>query len=331
MSRNSATIEVPGKIEKNDMVGSFQVAGLFDLCQFLMLGSRTGTFTIYREGGTVKLYFVEGQIVNAAEEPAGTQGRDVALAALRTIEGGFRFRAEDTTPPRLIEDATQNLLLDAARSIDEMEAEKAPVGKSGSGVSLENELLEKQAKAGTLQSIFSKIEEEVAHDCETEPFAQLLEKTAERGGDLLFLREGHSPVIVRSGRVVERLPGTVRDDIFREVRLRLDGTGIVEQAEERYRLVEGFSEGVIAFRRIGQSLSLESLNLPADTVENLVSGRRGILLLTADPPEAGASLYTGAMTHLVAAGHTAIVLGDHALSPEEAGLVSIAHRVSIVY
>ncbi len=324
MTPKTTSTTPSGKIEKTDMVGSFEVAPLFDICQFLLLGQRTGTLSIYREGPTVRFCFADGQIINAIEESAGAEGREVALGALQTTEGSFHFRREEVSSSRLIEDATQNLLLDAARRMDELENGEPSGEKKSGDSSLENELREKQEKADSLRSLFSQIEGEMAREGATDSIARLLDKTAEMRGDLLYLREGSRPVVVRGGRVVERLPGRVRDEVFREVRLSLDGNGLLEQGTEKYRLVEGFAEGVIALRKISHGLSLADLNFPVEAVESLLRGKRGIILLTADPPEAGSALFFAIRSHLIATGQTAIELGDSALQIDDAGLV-ISH------
>ncbi len=167
--KNKSESEARSLLGKDDLIGSLKVAGIFDLCQFLMLNRKSGTLTLFRRGGTSRLYFINGQIINASQEPEGKQGREIALQTLRIDRGGFRFREQNPSTSHLIKDVTQNLLLDAARLIDEsmLDGGKDP-GDTTTG-SLEEEVLHKQEVGEEVRKLFTMIEEEVASEGEAPP------------------------------------------------------------------------------------------------------------------------------------------------------------------
>ena len=102
------------------IAGSLRAATLLDFCQFLLLNAKSGTLRITHAGGEGRLFFDEGRIVNALDERQGKEGREAALGLFRIADGEFHFRVEPVHERRRIEEDTENLLLEAARQMDEI-------------------------------------------------------------------------------------------------------------------------------------------------------------------------------------------------------------------
>jgi len=100
------------------------------------------------EAGTAHLTFLDGQIGDAMDG-AMREGEDVILDAVQWTEGSFEFQAGPVPPARRIQASTENLLLEAARKLDEMHAEDADGGEQRAAA-----FVEKQQRAGELAEAF---------------------------------------------------------------------------------------------------------------------------------------------------------------------------------
>lgn len=103
------------------LLGRLAEVSLFDICQFLMLNRKTGTLTARYEQKAVYLTFKEGQLLNAVDH-ALKNGEEVILAAVQWPDGTVTFEAGPVPPERRIQSSTENVLLEAARLLDEMSA-----------------------------------------------------------------------------------------------------------------------------------------------------------------------------------------------------------------
>ncbi|MCA9730135.1 MAG: DUF4388 domain-containing protein, partial [Candidatus Eisenbacteria bacterium] len=101
--------------------GRLSSISLFDVCQFLMLNRKTGTLTARNGPKAAYLTFHEGQMLNAVDE-ALKEGEPVILEAVQWAQGTFSFVAGPVPPDRRIQVSTENILLEAARQLDEMRA-----------------------------------------------------------------------------------------------------------------------------------------------------------------------------------------------------------------
>lgn len=110
--------------------GQLAAVSLFDLCQFLMLNRKTGTLTVRSGTGVAYLTFHEGQLLTALDESLG-EGEGVVLRAVQWTTGGFEFSPGPVPPERKIQASTENILLEAARKIDEMQEEDRESVRSG--------------------------------------------------------------------------------------------------------------------------------------------------------------------------------------------------------
>lgn len=101
--------------------GRLAEISLFDICQFLMLNRKTGTLTARYEQQAVYLTFKDGQLLNAVDQTL-RNGEAVILSAVQWPDGGFVFESGPVPPDRRIHSSTENVLLEAARLLDEMQA-----------------------------------------------------------------------------------------------------------------------------------------------------------------------------------------------------------------
>lgn len=101
--------------------GRLSSISLFDVCQFLMLNRKTGTLTARNGVKAAYLTFHEGQMLNAVDESLKA-GEPVVLEAVQWSSGTFSFAAGPVPPDRRIQVSTENILLEAARQLDEMRA-----------------------------------------------------------------------------------------------------------------------------------------------------------------------------------------------------------------
>jgi hypothetical protein len=134
--------------------GQLSAVSLFDLCQFLMLNRKTGTLIVRSGSAVAYLTFQDGQLMTARDE-SRRDGDDVVLRAVQWQEGGFEFSLGPVSPERRIRASTESILLEAARKIDEMQAENDS-GRSAGAVrtSQEIQFRETQQRAATLSDAF---------------------------------------------------------------------------------------------------------------------------------------------------------------------------------
>jgi hypothetical protein len=98
--------------------GQIQEGVLSDVLQMLSANLKTGKFIIEGPGGTMQLWYHEGEIRHAtAGELAG---EDAFFAAISQPSGGFYFVETAEAPPaQTINNKTQFLILEGLRKMDE--------------------------------------------------------------------------------------------------------------------------------------------------------------------------------------------------------------------
>jgi hypothetical protein len=97
--------------------GSLKELHLPDVIQLVSVSGKTGCFHLEREGESGAIYLENGRIVHAS---LGKLSGEEAVYALSTwSEGTFHFRPGDAAPARTITKNNTNLLMEAARRMDE--------------------------------------------------------------------------------------------------------------------------------------------------------------------------------------------------------------------
>ena len=93
------------------------------MIQLVGFGRKTGVLSVEHQGAGSKLYFAEGNVIHAVS--AETEGEEAVYELFRVEEGQFRFQAEVEPPRQTIFMDPTNLVMEAARLLDEHSREKA--------------------------------------------------------------------------------------------------------------------------------------------------------------------------------------------------------------
>jgi len=99
------------------VTGTLGLFSLVDLFQLLSSSSRTGRLNINHPDGKAKVYFDNGKIVHA--EFSGTMGEEAVFLLFSDERGSFDFQLGVPSPQESIKTATENLMLEAIRRVDE--------------------------------------------------------------------------------------------------------------------------------------------------------------------------------------------------------------------
>lgn len=97
--------------------GNLEDFDLTDVLQLIHLGKKNGALEIEVEGDRGEIYFESGKVLYAKTKKK--MGEDSIHEILRWSEGKFLFSPEKTAPERKMNIPIQNLILDAAKQIDE--------------------------------------------------------------------------------------------------------------------------------------------------------------------------------------------------------------------
>lgn len=116
-----------------ELRGNLKDFSLPDIIQLVGFGRKTGALRISFVGGAAALYFEEGNVIHA--EYPGTQGEQAVYAMFRVPHGEFRFQADVAPSTRTIAMDPTNLVMEAARLLDESRrAEAEGAGPDGGEV-----------------------------------------------------------------------------------------------------------------------------------------------------------------------------------------------------
>jgi hypothetical protein len=97
--------------------GNLEDFDLTDVLQLIHLGKKDGALEIETEGDRGEIYFERGKVLYAKTKHK--MGEDSIHQILRWSKGKFSFSPEKTAPERKMDIPIQNLILDAAKQIDE--------------------------------------------------------------------------------------------------------------------------------------------------------------------------------------------------------------------
>lgn len=100
-----------------ELRGNLSDFGLADIIQLVGFGRKTGALRVNCEAGDAALYFEEGNVVHA--EYPGAEGTQAVFTLFRVPAGEFRFQTETSPPKRTISMDPTNLVMEAARLLDE--------------------------------------------------------------------------------------------------------------------------------------------------------------------------------------------------------------------
>src|SRR5262245_5968536 len=100
------------------LAGEIGLISLFDLGQLLLLNRGTGTLAVTDGDRRGQLVFREGQLVDAIDETR-QQGAEAAYRLFAWKRGRFEFHSGKPPGPGSIDGATEGIMLEAARRMDE--------------------------------------------------------------------------------------------------------------------------------------------------------------------------------------------------------------------
>jgi EAL domain-containing protein (putative c-di-GMP-specific phosphodiesterase class I)/PleD family two-component response regulator len=107
------------------MEGPIEVLGAPGLLQMCHQGCLTGALAATHEAGTIRMTFDKGRLATARSEEA--QGREAVIQFLAWTEGRFAFEPGATAEGEPIAEATDFLILEACRILDEKSATRVEV------------------------------------------------------------------------------------------------------------------------------------------------------------------------------------------------------------
>lgn len=123
-----------------ELRGNLKDFSLPDIIQLVGFGRKTGVLRVECENGGAALYFEDGDVVHAVN--CGLEGEKAVYALFCVPDGEFRFQTEIEPPGRTISMDPTNLIMEAARLLDESrrEPESSPEFSEFSENALEESL-----------------------------------------------------------------------------------------------------------------------------------------------------------------------------------------------
>lgn len=100
-----------------ELWGNLKDFSLPDVIQLVGFGRKSGVLGVEHNGASARLFFQEGNVVHA--EMGDLSGEDAVFMLFRLVEGEFRFRADLKPPAQTIFMDPTNLVMEAARLMDE--------------------------------------------------------------------------------------------------------------------------------------------------------------------------------------------------------------------
>jgi hypothetical protein len=311
--RGDATIFLQGRLDQTD---------LFEICQFLLMGSKTGVLEVEAEGQRGALWFDHGQIVNAVDD-ALADGEAAAYRIFSWTGGTFAFRFQPPPPMRSIHEGTESLILDIARFMDEHREERARRGEAADGDRPEQwshtEGVRKRQEAGEeLRQLFETLRGERGGIAGSDdPLTRVWDQARRSGYDAVLLRPGEPALGVSAGQT-HPMPDAISDDT---VTMAIAALGATEAAQSRRSGAFGPFVVSLLSEVDGEALFLQGetdvldwlgAGLPGDWLEELAGVSRGLAWLGA-PPAAGRSRAARALAEEMAArGRYTVLLGEGA-------------------
>ncbi len=334
MVRNSTLV-------KNKVRGDLEALPLLEVCQFLLIGRKTGTLRVESGRRHATLVLADGQIASARDE-AGLEGEAAACEALAWMEGTFEFAPGPVAMSEggRVDVPTETLLLDAARRLDgegaaPSDARDARVasrpGDTGApsrgaspgdpGGARTAAFLEKQRFASELAELFGSLDSSGADEIdfrEEVPLEALLALADRHGATQIHLRAGETPkargprgliALARSPvtqgaieRILVEFLGNAEKVLF-DLRERIVRESLIEGIG--YVRVEAAREDdlrrVVITRLESEAPPLAAFGLPEETVASLLRADSGLVLI-ASPPRGGKSALAAAFATVAGRG-----------------------------
>jgi hypothetical protein len=327
MSRVRIELDGPGALIGDDddvfLSGRLEQTDLFEICQFLLMGTKTGVLEVDVDGRRGALWFDHGQIVSAVDD-ALADGEAAAYRIFSWSGGTFTFRVQSPPAMRTIHEGTESLILDIARFMDEHREERARKGTSDDDDRPEQwshtEGVRKRQEAGEqLRQLFETLRDERGGPAGgDDPLARVWDHARRNGYDAVMLRPGE-PALGLSGGQAHPMPDVISDDTVTMAIAALGASADEQGIAQRRRAMAGTFLVSLLQEVDGEALFLQGehevldwqgAGLPADWLEELGGVARGLAWLGA-PPAAGRSRAARALAEEMAArGRYTVLLGE---------------------
>jgi len=307
---NADNILLSGRLDQTD---------LFEICQFLLLGQKTGVLEVEARGKRGALYFDNGQIVNAVDD-ALADGEQAAYHIFVWKGGTFVFRLQPPPPLRSIQTGTESLILDIARFMDERREESKQRGESADDEKSEQwtheEQIKKRSESGDeLRQLFQTLRGERGGAAGSDdPLARLWENARAASVSAVLLRPGEPALGLRDGHM-NPLPGALASDT---VTMAIAALGASEGAQRRtsgagafvVSLLKEAGGEALFLKGVPPAMDWSSAGLPAEWLDEAVASPRGLVWLGA-PPASGRSVTARALAEEFAVhGRFTVLLGE---------------------
>ncbi len=301
------------------LTGRLDQTDLFEICQFLLLGQKTGVLEIEALGKRGAIYFDHGQIVNAVDD-ALADGEQAAYRIFAWTGGTFMFRLQPPPPLRSIQTGTESLILDIARFMDEHREERAQRGEGPEGDRPEQwtheEAIRKRSESGDeLRQLFQTLRGERGGTTGSDdPLGRLWEEARASGHSAVLVRPGEPALGLRDGHMTA-LPSVLSPDT---VTMAIAALGASVGAQRRTSSAGAFVVALLHeaggealfLRGVPPVMDWSSAGLPEEWLDEAAGAPRGLVWLGA-PPAAGRSVTARALAEEFAVrGRFTVVLGE---------------------
>jgi hypothetical protein len=319
-SKGAATTETNGPRGGDSILlsGKLDQTDLFEICQFLLLGQKTGVLEVDSRGKKGAIYFDHGQIVNALDDALG-DGEQAAYRIFAWAGGTFLFRLQPPPPLRSIQTGTESLILDIARFMDERREESKQRGEGTDDKaeqwSHEETIKKRQETGDELRQLFQSLRGERGGGLGTDdPLARLWDQAQGSGLSAILLRPGEPALGLKDGRMTP-MPDAVANDT---VTMAIAALGASVGAQRRespsgpfiVSLLQEAGGEALFLKGIPPAMDWAAAGLPEEWLEEAVVSPRGLIWLGA-PPASGRRVTARALAEEVAVrGRFTVVLGE---------------------
>jgi len=306
--------------------GELGLISLFDLGQLLMLNGATGVLTLHNEGSKAYVYFVRGQIVNVVDDEYN-EGEEAAYRLFGWKVGTYEFRPGTASDSRAITVATEGLMMEAARRLDESQP-----GEAGGRA---DRLARRASSLDALRQAFQSVASQTRAMPESgdpqggSPFEMLRDAS-----DALLLRPGHVPRVRLHGSWRDAGAQLLEPGAFEQLRARLADGAETRPGGDVATWVATHDDGrryEIA-RLVGEHEALwvrpadlvppgpESLDGPVDIWRCVLAAPAGLLLVAGPDPESADRLFHACVAEIARTHPGAVLLhADHGRWAHEEG------------
>lgn len=311
--------------------GRLEQTDLFEICQFLHMGTKTGVLEVESAGKRGALWFDQGQIVNAVDD-ALADGEAAAYRIFTWTGGSFAFRVQPSPALCTIHSGTESLLLDIARFMDERREEgkqrgEGPEDDRPEQWSHEEGLRRRQESGDELRQLFATLREGRGPLGGDDPLARLWERARRGGHDAVLVRPGEPALAMRDG-IATRLTDAAADDTITMAIAALgagDGRSRRRNSPVGPFMISLLSEAAgdaLFLQAVPEPIEWSASGFPEEWLDGMASCPRGLAWIGA-PPASGRSRTARALAEEMAVRERFTVLLAEGATQGGSGALSV--------